>query len=504
MLPLTLLILLLAALALLWGLTKNKRGRSLITQKQPPSPPGLPIIGNLHQLGALPHRSLARLAERHGPVMLIRLGFEPTLVLSSAEAAKEALKTRDVDYSGRPISFCSGKLTYNNVDMAFTPYSEYWREMRKICVVELFSLKRVQSFQPVRTEVMDAFIQSVAASAAEGEAVHLGEMSFELTASIIFKIAFGRSFKGSLMDGKGFEKLLHETTALVGTFAAADFFPYVGWMVDKLSGLHSRVDRVCERFDGFLESVIREHLNSDKLKDDGHEDIVDVLLRIHREHVRSGATWFTMNNVKAILIDIFLGGVDTGAIVLVWALTELVKNPEVMKKVQDEIRHWASGKERVTEEDIDNLKYFKMVIKETLRVHLVGPLLVQKKTTAKTQMLGYLIQEGVRVVINAWAIARDPKVWDQPDKFIPERFNDSLVDYRGQHFEFIPFGGGRRICPGINMAMAMIELVLANMLHRFDWKLPDGMTPEELDMEEGFGFTSFKKVPLKLVPVDNY
>uniref|UniRef100_A0A7N0TAS2 Cytochrome P450 n=1 Tax=Kalanchoe fedtschenkoi TaxID=63787 RepID=A0A7N0TAS2_KALFE len=329
-------------------------------------------------------------------------------------------------------------------------------------------------------------------------------MSFELTASIILKTAFGRSLKGSLMDGKGLEKLLHETTVVVGTFAAADFFPYVGWMVDKLSGLHSRLDRVCERFDGFLEDVIQEHLNSDKIKDNQHEDIVDVLLRIHREHVRSGATWFTMNNVKAILIDIFLGGIDTGAITLVWALAELVKNPEVMKKVQGEIRHWTSEKDRVTEQDIENFKYFKMVIKETLRLHPVAPLLVPKKTTAKTQMLGYPIQEGVRVYINAWVIARDPEIWDQPKKFIPERFNDNLIDYKGQHFELLPFGGGRRICPGMNMAMATIELVLANMLHRFDWKLPDGMTPEELDMEEGGGFTAFKKVPLKLVPVDNY
>uniref|UniRef100_A0A7N0VLC8 Cytochrome P450 n=1 Tax=Kalanchoe fedtschenkoi TaxID=63787 RepID=A0A7N0VLC8_KALFE len=493
MLPLTLLVLLLAGLALLWGLTKKRRRHNFMIHKQPPSPPGLPIIGNLHQLGARPHQSLTRFAERHGPVMLLRLGFEPTLVLSSAEAAKEALKTRDVDYSSRALSFCWGKLTYNYVDVAFTSYSEYWREKRKICVVELVNLKRVQSFQPVRTEVTDALIQSLAASAAKGEAVDLGEVSFELTASIIFKIAFGRSLKGSLMDGKGLEKLLHETTAVLGSFAAADFFPYVGWMADKLSGLHSRLDRLFERFDGFLEGVIQEHLNSDKLKDKQHEDIVDVLLRIHREHVRSGATWFTMNNVKAILIDVFLGGIDTGAITLVWALAELVKNPEVMKKVQDEIRHWTSGKDRLTEKDIDNLKYFKMVIKETLRLHTAVPLLVSKKTTAKTQMFGYPIQEGVRVFINVWAIARDPKVWDQPEKFIPERFKDSLVDYRGQHFELLPFGGCRRICPEINMAMATIEFVLANMLHRFDWKLSDGMTPEELDLEEGRGFTVFRK-----------
>uniref|UniRef100_A0A7N1A7Z1 Cytochrome P450 n=1 Tax=Kalanchoe fedtschenkoi TaxID=63787 RepID=A0A7N1A7Z1_KALFE len=500
MLPVTLLILV-VALALLWGLTKKKRGQSLMIHKQPPSPAGLPIIGNLHQLGDRPHQSLARMAERHGPVMLIRLGFEPALVLSSAEAAKEALKTRDAEYSSRPASFCAGKLTYDYLDMAFTPYSEYWREMRKICVVELFNLKRVQSFQPVRTEVTDAFIESVAVSAGKGEALDVGEMSFELTASIIFKTAFGRSFKGSLMDRKGLQKLFHEAAAVLGSFAAVDCFPYVvGWMVDNLSGLHSRLDRVFERFDEFFENVIQEHLNSDKLKDDGHEDIVDVLLRIHREHVRSGA----MNNVKGILTNIFVGGIDTGALTVVWALAELVKNPEVMKKVQDEIRHWTSGKDRVTEEDINNLKYFKMVIKETLRLHPVVPLLIQRKTTAKTQMLGYPIQEGVRVFINAWAIAKDPKIWDQPEKFIPERFNDSLVNYRGQHFELLPFGGGRRICPGINMAMATIELVLANMLHRFDWKLPDGMTPEELDMEEGAGITTFKKVPLKLVPVDNY
>uniref|UniRef100_A0A7N0VLZ0 Cytochrome P450 n=1 Tax=Kalanchoe fedtschenkoi TaxID=63787 RepID=A0A7N0VLZ0_KALFE len=154
-----------------------------------------------------------------------------------------------------------------------------------------------------------------------------------------------------------------------------------------------------------------------------------------------------------------------------------------MKKVQDEIRHWTSEKDRLTEKDIDNLKYFKMVIKETLRLHTAVPLNRQNPD----------VREGVRVFINVWAIARDPKVWDQPEKFIPERFKDSLVDYRGQHFELLPFGGCRRICPGINMAMATIEFVLANMLHRFDWKLSDGMTPEELDLEEGRGFTVFRK-----------
>ncbi|CAM8912728.1 unnamed protein product [Rhodiola kirilowii] len=470
-------------------------------QRRPPTPPKLPIIGNLHQLGTLPHQSLARLAEKYGPVMFLQLGFEPCLVISSTEAAKEALKTHDIEYSSRPAAACIGKLTYNYADMAFTPYSEYWREMKKICIVELFSLKRVQSFRPVRNEMIDVLLESLAISASKGELVDLCRMNFELNANITFEIAFGKSFKGSMMDGKGFQELLHETTAMLGVFSAADFFPYVGWIYDKMIGLHSRLGMVFEKFDEFFRFVIEEHMRSEKARDD-HEDIVDVLLRIQREHIPSGATRFTMNNIKGILTNIFLGGVDTIAVTTVWALAELVKNPEVMKKVQDELRQCTTWKNGLNEKDIENLNYFKMVLKETMRLHPVAPLLVPRKTTANTQMFNYPNQEGTRVFINAWAIARDPKKWKQPEKFIPERFADSPIDYKGQHFEFLPFGGGGRICPGINMAMATIELVLANILYRFDWKLPDGMTLEELNMEEGAGMTAFKKVLLKLLPIN--
>lgn len=199
--------------------------------------------------------------------------------------------------------------------------------------------------------------------------------------------------------------------------------------------------------------------------------------------------------------NIFLAGVDTAAITVVWAMTELMKNPNAMKKAQEEIRQLMAGKDRVSEQDIESLKYLEMVLKETLRLHPPAPLLLPKETTANTQVLGYHIKKGTRVYINAWAIGRDSKTWQQPEKFSPERFEERPIEYKGQNFELIPFGGGRRMCPGINMGMATVELALANMLHCFDWKLPDGMRREDISMEEGAGLTSFKKIPLKLVPV---
>lgn len=186
---------------------------------------------------------------------------------------------------------------------------------------------------------------------------------------------------------------------------------------------------------------------------------------------------------------------------MVWAMAELVKNPNVMKKAQAEIRHLMGSKERVTEQDIESLKYLKMVLKETLRLHPPAPLLLPRETTANTQVLGYDIKAGTRVYINVWAIGRDHKTWKEPEKFSPERFEERPVDYKGQDYELLPFGGGRRMCPGINMGMSTVELALANMLHCFDWKLPDGMTRDDISMEEGAGLTTFKKMLLNLVPV---
>ncbi|KAK9903835.1 hypothetical protein M0R45_000875 [Rubus argutus] len=168
---------------------------------------------------------------------------------------------------------------------------------------------------------------------------------------------------------------------------------------------------------------------------------------------------------------------------MVWAMAELATKPQVMKKAQEEVRNCIGNKGKVTETDTEQLHYLKMIIKETLRLHPPGPLLLPRETTSHFKVLGYDIDPKTVVLVNDWAISRDPEFWKDPQEFIPESFDDSCVDFKGQHYEYLPFGTGRRICPGMYMATTTMELGLANLLYCFDWKVPDGMKEEDINME---------------------
>lgn len=200
--------------------------------------------------------------------------------------------------------------------------------------------------------------------------------------------------------------------------------------------------------------------------------------------------------------DIFLAGIDAPAITMIWAMTELARKPTVMKKAQYEIRSRNVGKKgKLTEDDVSQLQYLKMIVKETLRLHPPPALLLPRETVSHFKLGDYDIYPKTRISVNAWAIGRDPDIWENPEEFIPERFIDNPIDFKGKHFELLPFGSGRRICPGINMGTAMIELALANLLYRFDWELPSGMKEMDIDMEEKVTVTVGKRSALKLVPI---
>ncbi|KAG8498564.1 hypothetical protein CXB51_004860 [Gossypium anomalum] len=402
--------------------------------KLPPGPPKLPILGNLHQLGPFPHRSTWQLSKKHGPIMLLQLGSTPTLVVSSAEAAKEVLKIHDLECWSRPPLAGPKRLTYNFQDVAFAPYGHYWKEMRKICVAELFSMKRVQSFQSVREEEVDLLIESVSGSATLANPVDLSKCSFSLTASIIFRIVFGKQFQVNL------------TT-----------ISYKKWYLRR---------KLC--WEAFVPRIFSHHLDSGPTKGD-EEDIVDVLLRMEKDQTQNDAIQLTKDHIKAILMDIFVAGIDTAAISMIWAMAELARKPTAMKKAQNEIRSCVGKKGKLTENDVSKLTYLNMVIKETLRLHPAGVLLLPRETMSQIKIGDYDINPRTRIAVNVWAIGRDPDIWDNPEEFIPESFIDNPIDLKGQHFELLPFGGGRRICPGINMGMTVLELALANLLY-FDWK----------------------------------
>ncbi|PSR86236.1 4-hydroxyphenylacetaldehyde oxime monooxygenase [Actinidia chinensis var. chinensis] len=487
-----LILLLLSSLYLLYSMKMSKK----TSNNLPPGPPRLPIIGNLHQLGNLPHRSLRSLSQKYGPVMLLRLGQIPTLVVSSPETAKQVLKTHDLECCSRPFSRGPKRLSYNLLDLAFGPYSDYWREMRKLCMIELFTVKRVQSFRPIREAEIARLISSL--SLISGNPVMLSENIFSLTNNIVCRIAFGKSYEGRQFESNKFEKTIDEAMVMLSSFWGSDFFPYVGWILDVVSGLHWRLEKLFHKFDMFFERVIEEHIDPTRTKSSEHEDITDILLGLSKDETASFR--LTKDHIKAILMDIFIGAIDTSSLTLVWAMTELAKNPSVMKKVQSEIRSSVGRKSQVWENDLGKLKYLKMVVKETFRLHPPATLLIPRESIQHCQIGGYDVYPKTRILVNAWAIGRDPGTWANPDVFYPDRFEGSEIDFKGQNFELLPFGAGRRICPGLTMGATAVEFTLANLLHCFDWKIPSGMKREQISLEEEAGLTVHKKLPLYLVP----
>ncbi|KAH9667536.1 cytochrome P450 83B1 [Citrus sinensis] len=445
------LILLSLPISLLFLLRKHKK-------TFPPGPPGLPIIGNIHQYDTSnPPRYLWELSKKYGPLMYLRFGSLPTLIISSAKMAKEVMRTNDLQFSGRPNLTGQKAFSYKHIDVAFTPYKP----------------------------------------------ANLSEIIMSLLCNLICRIAFSKRCEDD--DGQAervgnktrFHHILAETQAMAGSFFFSDFFPFMGW-VDTLTGKNRRLKKAFEDSDKFYQELVDEHLDPNRPKvDQQQEDIIDVLLRIRKNSETK--IDLTLKHIKAVLMDVFVAGTDTSVATLVWSMTNLMRNPATMKKAQEEVRSVAKNKGFVDEDDLETLQYLKAVLKETFRLQPPVPL-IPRSTAEECVVDGYKIEAKTLAYVNTLAIGRDSEVWDKPDEFIPERFmGTDCVDFQGQHFELLPFGSGRRICPGISMAMRTLELALANLLYKFDWKMPDGMKNEDLDYDILPGVAMHKKIPLKLM-----
>ncbi|EOA23850.1 hypothetical protein CARUB_v10017068mg [Capsella rubella] len=472
-------------------------------QNLPPSPPKLPIIGNLHQFRGLLHRYVHDLSKKHGPVLLLRLGFINMVVISSSEAAEEALKTHDLECCTRPKTMASAKFSRNGKDIAFAPYGEVSKEMRKLSVLHFFSAKKVRSLRYIREEENDLMVKKLKELALKKSTVDLSQTLFCLVGSIIFRSAFGQRFdENKHVNQENIEELMFEVQK-TGSFSNSDVFPAgVGWFMDFVSGRHKKLQEVFVEVDTLLNHIIDGHLKNpvDETTLD-RPDLIDSLLDVMNKQEQDQSFKLTIDHLKGIVQNIYLAGIDTNAITMIWAMAELVRNPRVMKKAQDEIRTCIriNQNERIEEEDVDKLQYLKLVIKETLRLHPPAPLLLPRETMADIKIQGYAIPKKTLLLVNTWSIGRNPKLWENPEEFNPERFIDCPMDYKGNSFEFLPFGSGRKICPGIAVGIATVELGLLNLLYYFDWRLPE--EDQDIDMEEAGDATIIKKVPLKLFPV---
>ncbi|XP_006367992.2 cytochrome P450 83B1-like [Solanum tuberosum] len=470
----------------------KKNGKNIL----PPGPLGLPFIGNLHQFdGLTPHLYFWKLSKKYGNIFSLKLGSTTMIVVSSANLAEEVTKTQDLAFCSRPSLLGQQKLSYNGQDIAMSPYNDYWKEIRKICVVHLFSLNKVQYFSPIREDEVSRMIKKISQQASTSQITNLSNIVISLATTIICRIAFGIRYDEETREGRKFGELLKVTQEMLAGFFVSDYFPLLGW-IDKLSGKINKLEKNFKYLDEFYEGLIEQHLNPNRPKS-MEGDIIDLLLQLKKE--KSTPIDLTLENIKAIIMNMLVGGTDTSAAAVVWAMTALIAKPNAMKKVQAEIREIVGKKSIVNEEDIQNLPYFKAVIKETFRLFPPGPLLIARETMQNSILEGYEINQNI-IHVNVWAIARDPEIWENPEEFIPERFLNSDIDFKGQNFELIPFGSGRRGCPAMALGVATVELVLSNLLYAFDWELPCGMKKEDIDTDVLPGLAMHKKEPLCLVP----
>ncbi|XP_051204291.1 indole-2-monooxygenase isoform X1 [Lolium perenne] len=466
----------------------------------PPSPPALPIIGHLHLVGSLPHISLCGLARKHGPdLMLLHLGAVPTLVVSSPRAAEAVLRTHDRVFASRPRSVVADIILYGSCDVAFAPYGEYWRQARKLMTTHLLSAKRVQSFRGAITEEVSMAMAKINEVATTGGTVDMSELLYSFSNNMACRIVSGNFF---LKEGqtKLFRDLINDTSHVLGGFNLEECFPALARVGVLRRAICAKAERVRNRWADLLDKVINDRVSKKKSNFDHKDaDFVDILLSVQHEYD------LTREHMKALLTDVFFAAIDTSSNTLEFTLAELMRRPGLMRKLQDEMRSIVPpGQKIVTENDINNMAYLRAVIKESLRLHPVSPFLAPHLAMADCNIDGYMISSGTRVIVNAWAIGRHLTSWEDAEEFRPERFveggNDVHVNFKGNDFQFLPFGAGRRICPGINIGLTNIELMLANLIYNFDWEPSRGVEIKDIDMTEVFGLTIRRKEKLLLIP----
>uniref|UniRef100_A0A0E0KYM1 Cytochrome P450 n=1 Tax=Oryza punctata TaxID=4537 RepID=A0A0E0KYM1_ORYPU len=490
-------ILLVSFLSFLRHLLVANSGRNL-----PPGPRPLPLIGNILDLdGAQPHRSMARLAERHGPLMTLRLGGAVTIVASSVDAARDVLQRHDAALSARSAPDIVRACAHDRFSMAWLPPSSpRWRALRKVCSAELFA-PRLLGSQPQRhlrrekARRLVSHVARLAAAARVGGRVDVRRVVLTTLLNMLSSTVFSADLAD--LDNHGgseFGDKLAEFASSVGVPNMSDYFPVVAPLDPQR--LRRRLARVLSRLHAEFDEQIERRMRERAAGAPPKNDFLDVLLDYRSTE---DGREFDRQTLRSLLTDLFTAAGDTNAITIERAMTELLRNPSSMAIAREELTQVIGTKPDLEESDISQLKYLKAVVKETLRLHPPVPFLLPRQAEKSIEIGGYTVPKGAKVLVNVWAIGHDNVVWLDPDKFMPERFLQSEVDFRGRHFELTPFGSGRRICPGLPLADHMVHLTLASLLHWFEWRLPPEVEKNGVDMAEKLGVILQLVTPLQAI-----
>ncbi|CAK9311058.1 unnamed protein product [Citrullus colocynthis] len=358
----------------------------------------------------------------------------------------------------------------------------------------MLSKSNLDESYPLRRQEVRKVIKGVLESA--GTPIDIGKLGFFAAAKSVMAMTWGGSggmigVDGAELEDK-FREVVDEMMVLIASPNLSDLFPVLGRF--DLQGIARKMKKVMNVCDEILNSAIEEQR---KMGGNGVErrGFLQFLLKVRDGEDRSES--ITDNQLKALLMDIIIGGTDSTSTTIEWAITELIQQPNIMMKVMEELTKVVGLNQMVEEFHLSKLFYLDAVIKEKLRLHPPLTLLVPRKSTQTSILGGYTIPKGSTIYFNMWAIQRDPKVWDNPLNFMPERFlnesNGEVYDFTGNSIEFCPFGSGKKLCAGIPLAERLLVLILASLLHAFEWELLEG---SKLDLEEKFGIVTKKFNPL--------
>ncbi|RDX67353.1 3,9-dihydroxypterocarpan 6A-monooxygenase [Mucuna pruriens] len=507
----------------------------------PPSPQSIPLIGHLHLLTPSLYKSLHTLSSKHGPLLLLRLGpSRRLLVVSSATVAAAVFKTHDLAFSSRPAFAFADKLPLGTAGFITAPYGPYWRFMKKQCVTELLSTRQLDRSKTIRREEIERSIKRVLGSARENVALHLSSEFMKLTNNVTCRMAMSTSCSENCEDAERIRKLVKESFELAAKLCFGDVLgplkDFTFWLYGK------KALDVSTRYDELLDKVLKEHQHKrlSHNADETQRDLMDILLDVY--HDAHAHFKITTTHIKAFFLvtfifhiylyfpshlfsfvelivtasmklkfiiyscgkDLFIAGTDTSAEAMQWAMAELLNHPEAFERVRNEIELVTGNVRLVEESDVPNMPYLQAVVKETLRLYPPGPV-TTRECRQHCKINGFDVPPKTAVAINLYAIMRDPDSWDHPNEFRPERFlKEQDDDSERMKFNFVPFGGGRRGCPGTTLAFNLMNTAVAAMVQCFDWRIGEDGKGEKVDMQSGSGMSLSMLHPLVCVPVVHF
>ncbi|KAI3908052.1 hypothetical protein MKW98_003697 [Papaver atlanticum] len=465
----------------------------------PPGPPGWPVVGNLFDLGRKPQETFVELQQKYGPVFMLRLGSRNTLVIASADAATELFKNHDHSFRNRHQNEVISMGEDYAMPTGTRSYGPYWRMMRRLYATKFFSHATIKNTAIKRRRCVEQLIQWISEEEKANRIVELRHFVFVSFFNLMGDLLFSRSLL-DLQSGTGdeFYRFIEDMIQISVKPNAADFFPFLRKLDPQnlQKKMRTAMDGAVNIIDVFVKERRTVEFSHDKHLE---KDFWNVLMELEGNGKDEPKT-LSDRQINLLILEMFMGSTETTTSTIEWAMTELLLNPKVMRKIKAEIAQVIGHDRKIEESDIENLPYLAAVLKETMRLHPSIPLLIPRTNSEDTEFMGYMIPKDTQVLVNVWGIGRDPASWNNPLLFNPDRYLGTNIDYRGQYFELMPFGGGRRICPGIPMAHQVLHLVLGSLIQCFDWTLEAGVTPETIDMGETLGMTLKKFIPLKVTP----